>query len=319
MPFAGAVVRAADLLLARPVLRAGYERAGLIILLFHGLFENQAEVEHGDVHPLEGITTGDLHMVIEHFLENRYQFIDPDELPGNLNVGGRYAMLSFDDSYARHQYALSVLEEFDVPALFLITTAHVLEGKGYWWDTLYRERHKRGARRDQIDREIQVLKARTGVQIDDYLIANFGTNCLQPAGELDRPMTPPELACFSHQPGVYIGNHTRSHAILTKYSDPEVEGEIVSAQAALGEITGKVPQMIAYPNGCYDNRILHIADRCGLRFGVTCDPHKNCVPIEEQRLRLGRFGFRNSDNVLQQCTLIRSDYSIRRYLGRHLL
>ena len=41
-------------------------------------------------------------------------------------------MLTFDDGYYNNHLALPVLEEFDVPALFFISTNHVKQQKCFW-------------------------------------------------------------------------------------------------------------------------------------------------------------------------------------------
>jgi len=313
------LLRRADSGLAAASLAVRRETPALMILLFHGLFADRAELEQDQTHPMEGLTVSHLKIILEHLCSCGYRFVGPADVLNGLRPGQRYAMLTFDDSYARHQVALSVLAEYRIPGSFFITTTHVLENKGYWWDTLYRERRRRGATRQQIDREIQALKACSLREIDATLVASFGRDCLRPVGDLDRPMTPAELAAFAREEWVCIGNHTCDHAILTHCAPAEAQAQIAGAQEALRSLTGQDPAVIAYPNGNCDEKIARLAQECGLRLGLTSEPRKARLPIQsgtDAAMRLGRFGFLDDRNLAGQCDLARADVSLLRGLRR---
>ena len=46
-------------------------------------------------------------------------------------------MRTFDDGYADNLHgAIQMLEHFDLPALFFITTGGISSGREFWWDEL---------------------------------------------------------------------------------------------------------------------------------------------------------------------------------------
>jgi peptidoglycan/xylan/chitin deacetylase (PgdA/CDA1 family) len=305
--------------LAAASLAVRRETPALMILLFHGLFRDRAELEQEHTHPMEGLTVSHLKIILDHFCSCGYRFVGPADVLNGLRQEQRYAMLTFDDSYARHQVALPVLAEYCIPGSFFITTTQVLENKGYWWDTLYRERRQRGVPRSRIDLEIQHLKTRTAEDIDAYLAEAFGAAAVRPRGDIDRPFTPAELAAFAREPGVHLGNHTCDHAILTNYPLEGIRSQVIGAQEAIAAMTGRTPIIIAYPNGNHNDGVVRISLACGLQLGVTAEPQKNPLPItpdSRAAMRLGRFGFADSRDLTRQCERFRSDLSLYRWQRR---
>src|SRR4051812_22398653 len=242
-------VRAADAAVARAYLSLRREQNALMPFLFHSLFRDKREMDLNVVEPLERTTVSHFRQFIEYYLEHGYRFVSPTDLLSGLAPDGKYAMITFDDGYFNNSLARPVLEEFKVPALFFISTNHVLQNKCYWWDVFYRERTTQGATRRQIYRETVALKGLRTEQIEAQLLARFGETALTPRCDVDRPFTPTELHDFAASPFVHLGNHTANHAILTNYTPDEVRQQVETAQTALQEMTGLVPTTIAYPNG----------------------------------------------------------------------
>jgi len=94
---------------------------------------------------------------------------------------------------------------------------------------------------------------------------------MTPVGELDRPFSKSELGKFANHRLVVLGNHTKDHAILTNYCTAEISEQIQGAQDAIGEMTGKFPDIIAYPNGEYSEDIMQMAQAAGLSLGVVVE------------------------------------------------
>src|SRR5260221_13987864 len=98
------------------------ERNALLCLLFHGLFNDQAEIDRNQVLPQQRTTVSQFRRCIEYYLKQNYRFIGPVELLRGLDPSQRYALISFDDGYFNNLRALPILEELRVPAGFFITT-----------------------------------------------------------------------------------------------------------------------------------------------------------------------------------------------------
>lgn len=274
-----------------PQLRVFSDSSGtLATFLFHGVFRNQAELAREVVMPQQQITVAHFAQFVESLLERGYQFVSPADL-ANLH-DGRYVMATFDDGYFSNLHVLPILEEFRIPAVFFISTGHVVEGRSYWWDVLYRERRRRGATSKQISNEARSLKSLTHDQIEARLTGEFGDRSLVPVNDIDRPLSPAELAEMARSPYVHLGNHTRNHAILTNYGLDEVRSQLVGAQDDLVRMTGSSPDIVSYPNGNHSAQVLQIASEVGFNWGITVERQANTLPLEPANhghLRLGRY------------------------------
>ncbi len=262
-----AALRTLDQGWARSALKLGREPNGLLVLTFHGTFESEREANCGDFDPQQAITIAHVHECVERLLDAKYTFIAPDDL-AKVSDPGRYAMLTFDDGCASNRGVLPILDEFRIPAAFYISTHHTAEQKAFWWDVVYRERHKQGVNGRQIAAEQAEIKLLQFDAIDKHLLDAFGPDSMKP-GTLDRAMTIGELKEFAKHPQVVIGNHTTDHAILTTLESEAVRAQIQKAQDDLTAWTGRRPTSIAYPNGNNNESIRRIARECGLTTGFT--------------------------------------------------
>jgi peptidoglycan/xylan/chitin deacetylase (PgdA/CDA1 family) len=307
------IVRATDAVLARAYLSLFRERSALLCFLFHSLFRSQREMERNLIDPLERTTVAHFRDLVAYYLDNGYRFVTPDQLLAGLAPDGRYAMLTFDDGYFNNVLALPVLEEFGVPALFFISTSHVLRNKCFWWDALYRERTARGASPRTIYHEALALKSLRTDQVESQLRTRFGASVLTPRSDIDRPFAPDELRRFAASPLVHLGNHTADHAILPNYAPREIRRQIADAQQSLRAITGKAPVAIAYPNGAHSQQVTQIAREEGLKIGFTIRPQKVSIPIAADSadvMRLGRFVPKGRRRMSPQCRAYRSDLQL---------
>src|SRR5205814_127143 len=78
-------------------------------------------------------------------------------------------------------------------------------------------------------------------EIETHLKRGFGEEAFAPIGDSDRPFSANELRNLSMNKHVFLGNHTRDHAILTNYTQDEVEEQIRGAQEDIQAMTGKIP------------------------------------------------------------------------------
>ncbi|HWE03262.1 MAG TPA: polysaccharide deacetylase family protein [Tepidisphaeraceae bacterium] len=304
------LVRGTDALVARLYLSVFRERDAIVPFLFHSLFRDEREIALNVVDPLQRTTVAQFRQFIEYYLAHGYRFISPADLSAGLSPGGKYALVTFDDGYFNNTLALPILEELRVPAVFFISTNHVRENKSYWWDVLYRERTAEGIAPRKIWREGVSFKNLRADQIESELSRRFGPRAFVPRGDIDRPLNPAELRDFAAHPFVHIGNHTANHAILTNYTLEQARAEVVAAQDALREMTGRAPIAIAYPNGAHSDSIVELCGQIGLKIGFTVRPEKRALPLETapaSMLRLGRFMPHGETPIVSQCRTYRSD------------
>lgn len=287
---------------------------GLLIFAFHNLFASAEEAAQGLLDPQQSITVPMFRAFISDFQEHGYRFVSPDEIIAGLESRGQYAMITFDDGYANNLRALPALEEFRAPAVFCISANHVLAGKPFWWDVLYREARKRSWSGRRIERARAAFKRLRTEAVETQLTTEFGNAAFHTVSDLDRPLTPSELRDFATHPLVHIGNHTYDHAILSNYPENEVGAQIQNAQRSLGEMTGKTPQVIAYPNGNVSAQIERAARDAGIRLGLTIRVGKNPIPrlvSTTPHLRLRRFTLAGDRDIRSQCSVARAPLSLQ--------
>jgi hypothetical protein len=182
------LVQTTDALLARGYLSMFQERHAVIGLLFHALFRDEKEISQNHIDPLQRTTVAQLRTLIEYYLREGYHFISPDDLRAGLSADRKYVQLTFDDGYFNNTLAVPILQEYNVPALFFITTDNVKQNKCFWWDVLYRERLAAGAKTATIYKEAVALKRLKTEQIEETLLRQFSPHSLTPRGDNDRPI-----------------------------------------------------------------------------------------------------------------------------------
>lgn len=264
----------------------------LITFLFHGIFRDEEEIQKNVVNPQQKTTIKQLHELIEHYLEEGYTFVSPDDIKEGLNENKKHAMITFDDGYFNNKLILPILNKYKVPAVFFISTNNIKKNECYWWDILYRERKKQGVSSKKIAEEGRILKAMPTQKIMKHLAKTFEEEALKPIGDIDRPFTPSELKEFSKEKYVFIGNHTQDHALLHNYSWDEIRAQITGCQRDLKEMTGITPIIISYPNGSYSPEIIDISKESGLELGILVKARKVDLPIDFSSIEpftLGRF------------------------------
>jgi peptidoglycan/xylan/chitin deacetylase (PgdA/CDA1 family) len=300
-------LRMAGQFVAATSLQINGDYPSVLILLFHSLYRNEAERRSNKLYPMIGMSVENFRKIVEYFLDKDYTAISPDQLPDQIDPNRRHVIFTFDDGYFNNIHALPVLREFDIPALFFISTDHVIDGRRYWWDAVFSCCIDRGKSAMEADSAINHLKYLKHDAISEELRREYNIDLCGGASDLDRPLRPDELRDFVKEPGVVTGNHTRNHAILTNYSQAEITTEIAGAQEDLYSMTGSLPEVISYPNGNYNNDIISIARDAGLRIGISTDNHKNHIQIGADIMSLGRFMPAEAKDILSQCRMYRSD------------
>lgn len=89
------------------------------------------------------------------------------------------------------------------------------------------------------------MKAVRAEEIESRIVQWFGPRALIPASDRDRPFSLAELADFARSRHVFLGNHTRDHAILANYEAQEIRAQIGEAQRFLTASSAAAPASIA--------------------------------------------------------------------------
>ncbi|MDX9751672.1 MAG: polysaccharide deacetylase family protein, partial [Flavobacteriales bacterium] len=148
---------------------------------------------------------------------------------------------------------------------------HVRHGMAFWWDVLYRERTARGTPHAEAMAELRAWKRWRWEEQERRLADLFGPRALEPAGELDRPLTVDELKAMAASPHVRIGDHTHRHLALPLYTDEEVRDSLRASAHWLQRTIGVAPVSFAYPYGSLDDRAMRLVREAGHRVGLAYD------------------------------------------------
>lgn len=66
---------------------------------------------------------------------------------------------------------------------------------------------------------------------------------------------------MANSPLIEVGSHTVTHKALAKLSEADIEYELSTSKKSLEEMIGKDVEVVAYPTGSYDNRVIKIAKK----------------------------------------------------------
>lgn len=93
-----------------------------------------------------------------------------------------------------------------------------------------------------------------------------------------------------------IGSHTRHHVRLTAVPEDEALEELAGSREDLMEVTGRLPDLVAFPYGSYDDQVLAWCRQAGYRraFGVLPRPR-----LGEGEFLVGRLAASPRDSALE--------------------
>jgi peptidoglycan/xylan/chitin deacetylase (PgdA/CDA1 family) len=308
-----------DSLIARCSLAMRNEQGLLLSFLFHGLYEDPGKSpEQSPTNgPQPGITVEMFRRFVCHFQDHSYTFVSLADISKGLRPGGKYVFVTFDDGYYNNVRVIPILETFDVPALLCPSIGHIKQGKAFWWSVVEKEMHKRHRPAKETRQLFATLLQLKAADLEARVRQQFGAAALNSVSDdVDRPFTPSELRDFANHPLITLGNHTSDHAVLTNYSAAEIRAQIQLAQDDICSMTGKSPEIIAYPNGNESHEIVEAAKSVGLRLGLGVAPGWNRLPIRPgspDAMTMKRFALRAERPIEPQCAMSRSEFSIYRF------
>ena len=184
----------------------------------------------------------DLHQMLS-WLSRRFRFLNPDQF---LNGEKDGVLLTFDDGFANNfTNVLPLLEEFNAPAVFFISTQHVSE-PGNWLPATMKMAQLGWGHEKDIPREIA---------IDCY-----------------NGMSEEQLRVAARNPLVTVGSHSVSHPFLSQVPTSQLKFELESSRKYLQKISSQAVDLFAYPTGDYNRVVAEAVRDYGYRSAFAMDP-----------------------------------------------
>ncbi|MFH1134713.1 MAG: polysaccharide deacetylase family protein [Pseudomonadota bacterium] len=283
--------------LDRAWLRAGrllHGTYGAPILLYHRVLPPDHQDVFSSPHIMVSAPDFEKQMA---FLAEHYQVLPLEELAGRLARGRlphpRLAAVTFDDGWEdNHRHAYPILKRHGLPATIFLTTGFVGEKKVFWQERLRfllsrfegpreaesfiaRFSNEKGARLlpagSKADPEIIMARLKgLKAEIRDALLEDLDA-------WWGRPVFPQAANSFlsweqvreMSGSGISFGSHTENHRILTLAPEDEIKRELKDSRDRLEKILGKPVRMLAYPNGDFNQKTIHLAAAGGYDLAVS--------------------------------------------------
>lgn len=221
------------------VARKLHGRRGRFVVTLHGILKRRYSNLASEVQA--GFTVEELHQIL-HWLELNFRLLTPLEFFESDAPG---VLLTFDDGKANnYTNALPVLVQHNAPAVFFVSTQHVLDSRA--WQPVTARR--------------ACFQWNNPADVPDEW-----------AWELLNGMTPQQVADCARHPLITVGSHTVTHPFLTRCEPQVLEHELVSSRQQLELMTGTPVDLFAYPTGDYDRRVIEAVQRAGYRYAFACN------------------------------------------------
>lgn len=197
---------------------------------------------------------------------------------GGRPLPPRAVHVTFDDAYRDFaEVAWPVLRELDVPVTLFVPTAYPADSaKRLWWDRVHRAAvaapavEPGGLGRPAMARRIRSFLRELPHDDAELLVSRWCEGRDEHASE-NRPMLDWDELRALHAQGVAMGAHTEHHVSLTRVGEQRARAELAGSLRALRREIGDVPEVVSYPYGMYDDRVVHVARAEGFVLGFTCD------------------------------------------------
>jgi len=258
--------------------RSGARRAPLVIG-YHKVVEDfAASAAHAMPPLLVGVRTLERHL---DWIGRRYEFVTLDDVAAIMEGEKRFdkpvAAITFDDGYRDvYEQALPLLLRKGIPAAAFVPTDLVGTGRLLLHDELYlllSGALSSGSRafaamrvlletRPQAELRRLVRALRPDVEIPEAALREARLLDWQMLREMSRK-------------GMTIGVHTRTHPFLTNETPETTFEETTGARRVAERELGAKVEHFAYPDGRFDEAVVHAVAAAGYRAAYTTCRHRD--------------------------------------------
>lgn len=276
--------------------------SGKQILLYHGVTKN-AKLDIN----ARFISTTQFEQQISYMKSNFHVVTLDEYFQGASHPYKLTVAITFDDGYRNNlTEALPILEQYQVPATFFITTIRSTGYEVLWPDVLDLYRYSGGGvllfngekytrkgnefwsgstkLKDELKKASWSQKKEL---VDEILSSNRFMNdpVYFPYFKL---MDEKEIQRLSESPYATVGSHGLYHNCLDRVSITGCQKELEISKNYLENITQREVTSLAYPDGSYTQEIIDLAEKVGYKMQLSVD---QLFPEDTQDSRIeNRFG-----------------------------
>lgn len=197
--------------------------------------------------------------------------------------------VTFDDGYLDNlTIAQPILEEFDIPASFFITTSMLKSSAPYWWDQLvhivFGATRRPSTFAEDPHELLRVLHGplmrATSAERDRELESLANQLGPPEPNMLPRPMHADEVRELADRTAVTIGAHGVSHTALPALTAVEQMAELRESRRYLEDLIRLPVTSVAYPFGEATDTTVAVAHEAGFRIGVLVGNRPCQLPLD---------------------------------------
>ena len=199
--------------------------------------------------------------------------------------------ISFDDGYADNLHnAGPLLQRYETPATFFITTGGIDSRNEFWWDELERIVFRSGnslSKYTELYEELQPLQHDARNQLLGAMNGDGNDRECRPT---HRSLTSVELRKLATCELFEIGAHTVTHPLLAAQSAEAQRWELAESKRWIEEFLDRPVTSMSYPYGGtnhYNQATVDSAERVGYLRAFTTAPL--AVGTRSRRWEWGRF------------------------------
>jgi peptidoglycan/xylan/chitin deacetylase (PgdA/CDA1 family) len=229
-------------------------------------------------------------------------------------------LITFDDGFTnQYRLGLPILQKYNVPALFFLSTEHVVSGETFWFDRIicpiqhkqmssidlrqlglkiYRFHRTNGIERwNGIQVLLEDIKAKGNDtspdvrRIINYFEDSFPDIMDQIAFKY-RPLTKAEILEMKSTKLCYFGSHSHRHEILTYLKEDDIRTNLVKSKTFLEGLLGEPIAHFSYPNGNSNSRVIALCKETGYKYGYLASPgllKRNTFPMSIPRITVSGY------------------------------
>jgi peptidoglycan/xylan/chitin deacetylase (PgdA/CDA1 family) len=223
-----------------------------------------------------------------------------DGIHGRGTLPRRAVLLTFDDGHRSVlEVGLPMLRERGLPAVVFVVAGIVDSDRPFWWTEVIDLATRGGSVTGMHALEPpDLVRAFKSVADERRLEAIEELRRTAKGSTAPTPQLTTEDLRTMESAGIAIGNHTWSHASLSRCAEAVCVREIESSHEMLSKALGHPPSSFAYPFGDRDTRAASLLRELGYQgaflFDHRLSPRRPSNPFAISRLRV------NSDTTLDR-------------------